>query len=80
MDADRAANIMSAWKETKGLLPSDRITTEEVAVMASLSAGMDITLIQEQLPATSSLPFTSRFSANQLQQLAALAQPHLTVE
>ncbi|KAG6572531.1 NADP-dependent oxidoreductase domain [Phytophthora cinnamomi] len=80
VDADRAASIMSAWKEKKGLLPSDRITTEEVAVMASLSAGMDITLLQEQLPATSSLPFNSRFSAAQLQQLAVLAQPHFTVE
>ncbi|GMF35905.1 unnamed protein product [Phytophthora fragariaefolia] len=80
VDADRAANIMSAWKEKKGLLPSDRITTEEVAVMASLSAGMDIALLEEQLPASSSLPFTTRFSAAQLQQLAALAQPHFTVE
>ncbi|KAE9043333.1 hypothetical protein PR003_g3634 [Phytophthora rubi] len=80
VDADRAANIMSAWQQEKGLLPSKKITTEEVAVMASLSAGMDMTLLQEQLPASSSLPFTSRFSGKKLQQLAVLAKPHFTVE
>ncbi|POM74188.1 VAMP synaptobrevin-like protein [Phytophthora palmivora] len=37
MDADRAINIMSAWKAEKGLLPSDKMSIEEVAVMASLN-------------------------------------------
>ncbi|KAG3036580.1 hypothetical protein PC121_g1424 [Phytophthora cactorum] len=80
VDADRASNIMSAWKEEKGLLPSDKMSIQEAAVMATLSSGMDITLLEEQLPASSSLPFTHRFSAGQLQQIAALTQPHLTVE
>lgn len=71
---------MKAWKEEKGLLPSDKITTEEVAVMAALSSGMDVILLEEQLPASSSLPFSHRFSAEQLQQIATLAQPHFTVE
>jgi hypothetical protein len=80
VDAERSADIMSAWTQAKGLLPSDKITTEEVAVMAALSSGVDIALLEEQLPVASSLPFTHRFSAEQLQQLAALAQPHFTVE
>ncbi|KAG1688867.1 hypothetical protein DVH05_003042 [Phytophthora capsici] len=80
VDADRAANIMSAWKEKKGLLPSDKMTLQEVAVLASLSSGMDITLLEEQLPSTSKLPFTHKFSSNQLQQIATLAQPHFTVD
>ncbi|KAG3114034.1 hypothetical protein PI124_g7216 [Phytophthora idaei] len=80
VDADRASNIMSAWKEEKGLLPSGKMSIQEAAVMAALSSGMDITLLEEQLPASSSLPFTHKFSAGQLQQIAALTQPHLTVE
>ncbi|KAL4163678.1 hypothetical protein KRP22_005106 [Phytophthora ramorum] len=79
VDAERAASITSAWKE-HNLLPSDKCTTEEAAVMASLSSGVDITLLADQLPASSSLPFTHRFSADQLQQIAALAKPHFTVE
>ncbi|OWZ22389.1 hypothetical protein PHMEG_0002920 [Phytophthora megakarya] len=80
VDADRAANIIRVWKEEKGLLPSNKMSVEEVAVLASLSSGMDITLLEEQLPASSSLPFTHRFSTNQLQQLATLAKPHFVVE
>ncbi|KUF98279.1 hypothetical protein AM588_10010876 [Phytophthora nicotianae] len=79
VDADRASNIMSAWKE-KGLLVSDNMSIQEVAVMATLSSGIDITLLEEQLPASSSLPFTHRFSPDQLQQIVALTRPHLTVE
>ncbi|CAH0493280.1 unnamed protein product [Peronospora farinosa] len=80
VDADRSTRLMTAWKEEDGLLPSDKITTEEVAVIAALSSGMDITLLEEQLPASSSLPFTHKFSSNQLQKIAMLAEPHLTVE
>ncbi|GMF33759.1 unnamed protein product [Phytophthora lilii] len=80
VDADRAVNIMSAWKESKGLLPSDNITAEEVAVLATLSSGVDMTLLEEQLPVTSSLPFTNKLTASQLQQISALARPHFTVE
>ncbi|CAI5734852.1 unnamed protein product [Hyaloperonospora brassicae] len=77
--AERSTALMTAWKEEKGLLPSDAITVEEVAVMAALSAGMDITLLEEQLPASSSLPFTEKFSFDQLQQIARLAKPHFVV-
>ena len=70
---------MTVWKKEKGLLPSDSITIEEVAVMAALSAGMDIALLGEQLPASSSLPFTEKFSFDQLQQTARLAKPHFIV-
>ncbi|RLN50990.1 hypothetical protein BBJ29_009220 [Phytophthora kernoviae] len=79
VDADRAANMMTAWKEHK-LFPSANCTTEEIVVMASLSSGMDITLLEEQLPSTSSLPFTHRFSPEQLQKLSKLAQPFFAVE
>uniref|UniRef100_A0AAV1U806 NADP-dependent oxidoreductase domain-containing protein n=1 Tax=Peronospora matthiolae TaxID=2874970 RepID=A0AAV1U806_9STRA len=77
--AARSTELMAAWKEEKGLLPSDSITIEEVAVMAALSAGMDIALLGEQLPASSSLPFTEKFSFGQLQQAARLAKPHFIV-
>ncbi|KAG7387621.1 hypothetical protein PHYPSEUDO_013871 [Phytophthora pseudosyringae] len=80
LDADRAAGVMSAWKEEKGLLPSDKMSLPEVAVMAALSSGMDIALLEEQLPASSALPFTRRFSTDQLQKIATLTQPHFTVE
>ncbi|CEG38538.1 NADP-dependent oxidoreductase domain [Plasmopara halstedii] len=80
IDADRAASIMSAWKLEKGLLPSNTPSIEEIAVMATLSSGMDIALLEEQLPASSSLPFTQKFSSHQLHQLASLARPYLNVE
>ncbi|CAH0515145.1 unnamed protein product [Peronospora belbahrii] len=80
VDADRSTRLMTAWKNEKGLLPSEKITTEEVAVMAALSTGIDITLLEEQLPASSSLPFTHKFSSTQLQQITALAEPHFAAE
>ncbi|TDH69638.1 hypothetical protein CCR75_002825 [Bremia lactucae] len=80
IDGDRAADIMNAWKEVEGLLPSDKMSIEEVAVMAALSSGIDITLLEEQLPTTSSLPFTHTFSSRQLQQISILAQPYLHVK
>lgn len=80
IDGVRATSIMSAWRHEKGLLPSDTMSMQEVAVMATLSSGMDITLLEEQLPASSLVPFTHNFSCDQLQQLATLARPYLTVE
>ncbi|KAG7378175.1 hypothetical protein PHYBOEH_000462 [Phytophthora boehmeriae] len=79
VDADREANMMAAWKKHK-LLPSTNATIEEIAVMASLSSGVDVTLLEEQLPSTSSLPFTHRFSSEQFRKLSKLAQPFFAVE
>ncbi|KAI9906853.1 hypothetical protein PsorP6_016443 [Peronosclerospora sorghi] len=80
VDAANSTALLSACKETQGLLPSDEMTMEEVAVMAALSAGVDMILVEEQLPATSSLPFTHKFSSNQLEQIATLARPHFTIK
>ncbi|KAI9911705.1 hypothetical protein PsorP6_009347 [Peronosclerospora sorghi] len=77
VEAARSTALFRTCKETQGLLPSDELFMEELAVMTALSGGMDMILVEEHLPATSALAFTNKFSSNQLKQIATLARPPL---
>lgn len=71
---------MRAW-EASSLVTPESATIEEVVAKAALTAGADIVLFEEQLPAATLLSSDDdQFSAEQLQKLETTAAPFLQVE